>query len=101
MFVLVSSMPHRAIREPHAANRHRAVDRQPDFKRRILLGILPACGNDTSQPAGHRFLSIDPAIAVHARHLRNEAKRRLGGVIPASWKYAEENASLENWLTIH
>jgi len=59
----------------------------------------------TPKPKGKpTFRFVTQMTGVHGYRRVDAQKamaRGLGGVVPASWKYAEENASLEIWLTIH
>src|SRR5262249_49506139 len=89
MLLLVAAVPHRAVREPHAANRLPAVNRQPDFHGRIFLSMLPTYWAYTVQSLGQHLGGIRPAVAVLALHLCHKSvcgfavRLRMNSVVDA------------------
>ena len=57
------------------------------------------------RPKGRPMYRLIAQMEGHHGYLRRDARRALAeglaGVVPASWKPAEENATVEFWLTIH
>lgn len=73
--------------------------REPDWQNllRIHHAVRP-------KPKGKPTYHLVAQMEGHHGYLRRDARQALGeglhGVIPASWRPAEENAAVEMWLTI-
>jgi 23S rRNA G2445 N2-methylase RlmL len=78
----------------------RWTDRDADWQR--LLQIHHAIRPKPKGKPTYRLV-----VQMHGKHgyrrvdARKALTRGLAGKLPASWKHAEENASVEIWLTIH
>ena len=79
MLRLVGAMPHGRIREPQPAHGLPAVNRQPDFDRRIFVHFAPTGRQLSGESARERLPGIDPPVAVRTGHLRDEMKGWLAG----------------------
>jgi tRNA (guanine6-N2)-methyltransferase len=77
----------------------RWTHRQPDWQNLLRLhhAVRP-------KPKGKPTYHLVAQMEGHHGYLRRDARQALaeglGGVFPASWRPAEENAAIEVWLTI-
>jgi len=87
---------------------HRAVDldkierwtaREPDWENLLRLhhAVTP---RPKGKPSVRLVTQMEGKRGYLRKHAQESLAKGLEGKIPASWRYAEENASLEVWLTI-
>ncbi len=73
--------------------------RQPDWQNLLRLHHTVH-----AKPKGKPTYHLVAQMVGHHAYLRRDARKALaeglGGVFPASWRHAEENAAVEVWLSI-